>query len=399
MADVIASHPLVAVLVSAALAGVAPRARTRDAVARRALIGPVSVLAIGKCAPEMMRGALDAIRPRSALMVALPGDHGDLAAAGVEILRGAHPDPAPDAAEHGERALDFAREAEGTLLVLVSGGGSAMLELPAEGISIDRLRAITRRLMHGGVGIEDLNVVRAALSRVKGGRLAAETRARVVTLVAEDVGGHPELVASGPTVPWSCARAREILDAHAISVDEGLLRALSRTVPSLTRPPDLEVVVDNADARRAVVACAAEHGLEMLDLGATLRGEARDAGAAIARGARAAQRAVVVGGETTVTVRGTGHGGRNQELVLGAADEAERGLICSFGTDGIDGASPHAGAFLDAATLGHARALGLDLAGALGRNDSAAFFEGLGTAVITGATGANAADVCFYVPS
>jgi len=395
---VIASHPLVAALVAAALEGAAPRAGTRAALERRALIGPVSVLAVGKCAPEMMRGALDVLRPQAAMMIALPGAHDDLVARGVEVHLGSHPDPSEQAPAQAARALVFAAETRGTLVALVSGGGSALLELPAEGVTIDRVRDIARQLMRAGADIDELNVVRGALSAVKAGRLAAAARTPVVTLVAEDIPGRPEWVASGPTVPRACTGAREILAAHRVTTDAALERALRRGMPRLAREVDLEVVVDNARARHALISRAAEHGVPMDDLGATLRGEAREAGPAVAREARARGRAVVIGGETTVTVRGDGRGGRNQELVLGAAAEARTGLICSFGTDGIDGASSHAGAYLDPAACTRVVGLRLNVADALEANDSASLVAVLGTAVLTGPTGANAADVCFFVP-
>jgi glycerate-2-kinase len=390
--------PRVAQLVRGSLAACAPREATARALRARSLREPLTILAFGKCAAEMMRGALDLVVAREAMLVTGPGRHEDLAARGVIVRIAAHPEPSGDAPTHGREALALAARAapEGTLLVLASGGGSSMLELPAVGLSIQMITHITRTLMLGGADITSLNVVRAALSSIKGGRLAAASRADVVTLVAEDVPGRPELVASGPTVPFSTRDARAILAQHGIAIDEALGAALSRPAVALERAPSVVTVVGNDAARRGVIEAASRLGIVMEDLGASLRGEAREAGARLVRAAR--DRAVVIGGETTVTVRGGGRGGRNQELVLGAFLARPSGLVASLGTDGIDGASQHAGAYLDEASWAHARRNGRDAERALIENDSASYFADLGTAIVTGPTGSNAADVAWVLP-
>jgi glycerate-2-kinase len=399
---VICASELVSDLVSAALAGCAPGPGTRSALARRRLAEPVFVVGFGKCAAPMMRGLLEVCRPRRAVIIAPPGAHGDLEAAGVRVLMGGHPHPVSRAPEQARELLEVASEAppQGTLVVLVSGGGSSLFELPAPGLSIEEIREVADALMARGAAIDALNVVRQALSDVKGGRLAARTRAHVVTLVSEDVPGRPELVASGPTCSASAGDAAEILGRFGIALDESLRRALARPPLPLAAPPDLEVVADNASARRALVAAGARRGLDFLDLGCVLEGEARVAGAQVVASARAVGRPVVCGGETTVTVRGPGRGGRNQELVLGAflGDEAPPGLVCSFGTDGVDGRSEHAGAFLDPQAWRSPARRALDPRASLERNDTAPFFADLGTAIRTGPTGANVADVCFVIP-
>lgn len=390
--------PRIDLLVRAALAACAPRAATERALRASALRSPISILAFGKCAPEMMRGALDVVAPREALMIARQGHHEDLIARGVMVRIGGHPEPVTDAARHASEALSLAERAvpEGTLVVLVSGGGSAMLELPAAGVSIESIASIARTLMLGGADIEALNAVRAALSSIKGGRLAAASRAEVVTLVAEDIPGKPELVASGPTVPTPTRGARAILAAHGIAIDAAMERAIARPVVELDRPPSIVSVVGNDAARRGVVDAATRLGLVMRDLGATLRGEAREEGARLAR--LCGDEAWVIGGETTVTVTGGGRGGRNQELVIGGYLARPRGTLASLGTDGVDGASAHAGAYLDESSWQRASDQGLDAARTLADNDSDRFFRALGTAVVTGPTGANAADVAFWLP-
>jgi glycerate-2-kinase len=181
--------PRVARIVDAALAACDPREATRRTLDARALRGPVSILAFGKCAAPMMRGALEAVSPDEAMIVTVAGEHADLVAQGVTVRIGSHPEPAPDAPRHGEEALALAVRAEGTLLVLASGGGSALLEVPAPGLSMRTISEVARTLMHHGAPIEELNLVRAALSSIKGGRLAAATRAQVLTLAVEDAYG------------------------------------------------------------------------------------------------------------------------------------------------------------------------------------------------------------------
>ncbi|GAB4210267.1 MAG: glycerate kinase [Sandaracinaceae bacterium] len=396
------ARALVDVLVRAALVGCDPTSPTREAIARRTLREPITIVAVGKCAAAMMRGALEACAPTAALVLAPAGpDLEALARRGVEVRIGSPPHPAPDAVDHGREVLELVSRApaSGTVIALVSGGGSSLLEVPAPGVDLAEIREIADKLMRRGVAIDALNAVRRALSDVKGGRLAAACRARVVTLVCEDVPGRPELVASGPTVPCNeFVDTLAIVEDHGIVVSDAARRAMHRTAPTLTRPAELEVVADNASARRAVIAAGATLGLAFQDLGVILGGEARTMGPRVVAEARSRGAPVVCGGETTVTVRGNGLGGRNQELVLGAYLEAPRGLVCAFGTDGVDGRSANAGAFLDPVAWARVSDAAARARAALDENASAAFFEESGSAVVTGPTGTNVADLCFVVP-
>jgi glycerate-2-kinase len=191
--------------------------------------------------------------------------------------------------------------------------------------------------------------------------------------------------------------AAEVLTRRGVRIDAAMERALARA-PIRVRAGELEAIVTNEHARRGALAAVRELGFEVEDLGATLKGEARDAGAALAREMARRGTAVVVGGETVVTVTGAGRGGRNQELVLGAYLERAADLALSLGTDGVDGTSDHAGAWLTPEHWGRVDALGLDARRALAGNDSATFFETLGTAVLTGPTGVNVADVVCLLP-
>ncbi len=355
------------------LAEAALRAVEAEGATARALRGldlptDAFVLAFGKAALGMARSALR-VAPRCWGFVvgpALP----DEPLGGLRCVVGGHPVPAPGAAEVGRQVLAAAHALgeDDVALCLVSGGGSAMLELPAPGHTMEELAAITRDGLAGAVPIEELNRRRAAASALKGGKLAAALApARIVNVVISDVpGSPPSLVASGPT--WS----------------EG-----ARCV----------VAACNRDGQDALVEAGTALGLRLGRLEGPIRGEARDAGAALAREARRRLEAdpsldgLVAGGETTVTVVGEGRGGRNGELVAGAARELGDHLLLSLATDGLDGASDSAGALLDVRGLRVGLALGGPLDLALADNDTARWFRTAGLLLHSGPTGTNVADL------
>ena len=362
-------------LIELGLAAVDPHAATVAAIERLVRGGErldgALVIAFGKAAREMAEGASSVMRPRGGVVIGFEdGEVGPLRG-----LASSHPVPTERSVAAGEAALAIAAAAgEGdVVLCLVSGGGSAMLEAPADGVSLAELREETERLLASGAPIEHVNAARRRLSRIKGGRLAeAIAPARVVNVVLSDVpGSGPEVVASGPTMP----------------------------PPGVAVHVVTEVAGDNLTARRAMVEAARGLGLRVVDREGFARGEAREVGARfhVECAARGDAEVVVWGGETTVRVRGDGVGGRNQELALGAAAVFVGGLLASAGTDGIDGTSDAAGALLDAAVLAAARARGLDPADHLARNDADAFFRGTNGRIVTGRTGTNVADVCVWV--
>lgn len=343
-------------------------------------LGGCTVLAWGKAAVPMARAAARRCSPRIGVVVA-PRSADVHGLAPLEVRRGGHPVPADDAPETGRRVLELARSLgpDDVLLCLVSGGGSAMLELPEEGISLADIRRRTEALLRSGADIHALNAERTRMSRLKGGKLArAAAPARVVNVILSDVpGGDPSVVASGPTVP---PQGSEEGFGHVTTV----------------------VAADNGTAQDAVVRAGGGRGLILVRRDGFVSGEAREAGARFCREAWQRCKAegvhgVVWGGETTVHVTGDGRGGRNQELVLGAAEELADGALGSLGTDGVDGASDAAGAVLDGAILERARGLGLAPADFLARNDSEAFFRRAGGVIETGPTGTNVADVCVYL--
>lgn len=342
-----------------------------------------TLLAWGKASVGMAEAALDRCRPeRSLILVPDPQAAAGLARRGnVDVRRGGHPTPAGDAAETGRAMLQAARAlGEGdVLLCLVSGGGSAMLELPAPGVSIEDIQRRTDELLCAGADIHALNAERKRLSQLKGGQLArAAAPARVINVILSDVpGGDVSVVASGPTVPP---------EPHAEGFDH------VGTV----------VAADNGTAQDALVRAGERQGLRLERRSGFVSGEAREAGAAFYMDARArCERrgldGVVWGGETTVHVTGDGRGGRNQELVLGAAHVFEGGVLGSLGTDGVDGASSAAGAVMDATVLARAADQGLVPQAFLDANDSESYFRRAGGLIETGPTGTNVADVCLYL--
>jgi glycerate 2-kinase len=323
----------------------------------------------------------------------------------VEVLEGDHPVPGEATLESSLRLLEFIGGLPGdaVLLVLVSGGGSALFEVPAEGLSLGDVAEATRLLMEAGADIYELNAVRKHLSAVKGGQLLRYTRARpVIGLYMSDVpGDRLDTIASGPTVPdpttyrdaYEALRRRRVWDRVPAAVRERILRGLRGEAPETPKPGNPlfrgvanHVVARNRDALEAASRVLAGSGLRPLVLTDTLRGEAREAAKVIASLAEAARRgvlgpgagytALLAGGETTVTVRGRGRGGRSQELCLSLALEAGRlrlleppwAALCA-GTDGVDGRSPVAGAVVDHEALAAAESLGLDPRRFLDDND------------------------------
>jgi len=340
----------------------------------------------------------------------------------VELFEASHPLPDERGVEATRRLVALAARtaADDLLVVVLSGGGSALLTWPAEGLSLADLQATTDALLRSGATIGELNTVRRHLDRVKGGglvRLAGP--APLLTLALSDVVGDDRAaIASGPTVadPSSFADACDVLARYNLwgavpgAVADHLRRGASGLVPDTLKPGDATlarthyvIVGGNQLAAEAVVRRSRELGLHGAVLTTGLQGEAREVGAQLASLARelTAGRGplpacLVLGGETTVTVRGPGRGGRNQEAALAAAialDGVPGAAVACLGTDGGDGPTPAAGAAVDGTTVARARRLGLDAATHLDRNDSFPFFAALGDHLTTGPTGTNVCDL------
>jgi len=382
--------------------------------------GRLVVLAAGKAGASMAAVAERHYHERHGLGVAglAVTRHGyGEGAGGVEVVEAGHPVPDQAGVAATERALALAAAAgpDDLVLVLLSGGGSANWIAPAGDLTLDDKRALTRALLRSGAAIDEINAVRKHLSRIKGGRLARlAAPARILTLAISDVPyDDPAVIASGPTVPdpSTLADARAILARRGVAAPPAAAALLQDPANESPKPGDpafaraeYRIVARPADAVEAAARTAREAGYEPVVLGADLEGEARDVAAAHARLAREAAEAgrrvaILSGGELTVTIRGSGRGGPNQEyalaLALGLDGLAEVAALAAD-TDGTDGgggeASDPAGAVVDPATLARAAALGLDAASRLADNDSTGFFEPLGDLVLCGPTRTNVND-------
>jgi glycerate 2-kinase len=322
-----------------------------------------------------------------------------------------HPVPDQRGMDGAERILEIARQAglRDLLICVISGGASAMLPVPAAPVTLAAKQDVTRGLLAAGADIHELNAVRKHLSWIKGGQLArAAQPATVLTLILSDViGDDPDVIGSGPTVPDSStvADALAVLDKYGGAVVPELLHETPKPGdPAFARVQNL-IVGSNRLALDGAAGKARELGYHTLVLSSSIEGETREIAlmhAAIAKEVAAHNRpvrrpaCVLSGGETTVTVRGRGLGGRNQEFVLAAAialEGVEGVTVFSAGTDGIDGPTPAAGACADGKLVQRARARGLDPRAYLDDNDSYRFFERMQGLVRTGPTGTNVMDI------
>jgi glycerate 2-kinase len=389
----------------------------------------IRLVGIGKAALAMAQGALDVLGSRvtdGLLITKHSESHGDFFSQNIRVLQGGHPVPTIGS-ENATRALEEMLKdstADDLVLCLISGGGSALMTLPADGIGLDDLQHLTRLLLACGANIHEMNTLRKHLDRVKGGGLARmASPAQLVTFILSDVIGSPlDVIASGPTVadPTTYTIGLQILDKYHLRdrVPQGVLSILVRgacgELAETLKPGNLlllrtltQLVGSNPQAALAGLACAEKEGMHSLLLTTFLQGEASQAGIFLANLIQQIDASgqpllrpacIAVGGETTVTLRGKGLGGRNQELALGAAfllDGLPDVALVTLGTDGEDGPTDAAGAATTGNTLARARSLGLDPLVFLQNNDADCFFNALGDLIVTGPTGTNVNDLVF----
>ena len=338
-----------------------------------------------------------------------------------ESIVGGHPIPTESSERAGRRALAVAEslEADEALVVLLSGGASALMAVPGDGVTLEDKRATTGRLLRAGADIHALNTVRKHLSAIKGGWLAAQARGPCRALAISDVVGDDlSVIASGPTV-GDASRFEDALEVvrrfggeagYPPAVVARLRHGVAGAVPETPMPGDARlaqtttaVIGSRRDAMAGAVAEAGALGYEVLRLDDPVIGEARTTAvshlrAVLARADGIGRPACVVSsGETTVHVTGAGKGGRNQEFALAAAEMLARidapAVVASIGTDGIDGPTDAAGAFSDRTTMARARAAGLSPDRFLFDNNAYAFFDALGDLIHTGPTGTNVGDL------
>ena len=384
--------------------------------------GRTVVAGAGKAAAAMARAVEREWRargyaPPSGLVVTRYGHGVDCRR--IEVVEAAHPVPDAAGREAAERILALAGGLgpEDLLLCLISGGGSALLAAPAPGVDLHEKQAVNRALLASGANIAEMNTVRKHLSRIKGGRLAAAAHpARCHAVLVSDVpGDDPATIASGPTVadPTTLADALEVAARYRVPLPASVEAwwEAGREGAETPKPGDprlarstVEVVANAQQALEAAARVARAAGYEPLILGDAIEGEAREAAlvhAGIARQAHGRGQparppcVLLSGGETTVTVRGGGRGGRNAEFLLALAaalDDLPGVFALAADTDGIDGTEPNAGAIYRPGLMAEGRARGLDPRAALAGNDGYGFFAALGALVETGPTLTNVND-------
>ena len=378
--------------------------------------GRLIVIGAGKASAEMARAVERSWQgPLTGLVVtrygyAVPCER-------IEIVEAAHPVPDAAGLHAARRMLDRVQglSADDTVLCLISGGGSSLLPLPLDGITLEDKQQINQALLTSGASIGEMNCVRRHLSAIKGGRLAAACHpAKVVTLLISDVpGDDPRDIASGPTVPdaSTCADALAIIRRYGIALPDHALEVLRSGRGESVKPGDprlagseVRIIATPQMALEAAAQVAAAAGVTPYILGDSLEGEARDVGKVMAgialQTARRGQPfqtpcVLLSGGETTVTVRGQGRGGRNVEFLLSCAIalQGESGVHGLAGdTDGVDGQEEIAGAYLAPDTLARAWSAGLRPSASLDDNDGHGFFQALGDSIVTGPTLTNVND-------
>lgn len=409
-------------IVRQAIDAVLPEAAVREALGRGELAarlreagrGRVVLAAIGKAAWRMAKAASEALGDRLAggvLITKYGHSLGEMR--GIEAFEAGHPVPDENAVRGTEALLQRVRglSPEDTVLFLVSGGGSALFELPAEGVTLGDVADVTGQLLASGADIVEVNAVRKHLSAVKGGRFAELCApARVLTVALSDVlGDRLDSIASGPACPDASTSedALRVVEKYGLALHPRLTEALKRETPKKLDNATAVAAGSVASLCAAAGRAAAALGYTPLLLTSTLSCTAREAGAflaAIAREVRASGRpiaapcAVIAGGETVVRVTGKGRGGRNQELALSAC-RGIRGLrdvvVVSVGSDGTDGPTDAAGGIVDGTTAEALEASGLDVEAVLRGNDAWTALKAVDSLVITGPTGTNVNDVSF----
>jgi hydroxypyruvate reductase len=378
--------------------------------------GRTIVLGAGKASAEMARALENHWRgPLSGLVVTRYGHGADCKR--IEIVEASHPVPDAAGQNAARRIFELAQSAteDDLVIALISGGGSALLAMPAPGLTLEDKRTINQALLKSGAHIGLMNCVRKHLSAIKGGRLAvAAYPAPIVTLAISDVpGDDPSVIASGPTVgdPTTFADARAILAKYGIVEPAAALRHIEQAREETPKPGDPRLgrastvlIATPQMSLEAAAEIARRAGVTPLILGDAIEGEAREVGRVMAGMARQvllhgqpapAPVVLLSGGETTVTVRGKGQGGRNVELMLSLAVDlngSERVYGLAADTDGIDGSGEAAGGIITPDTLERAEAKGMRARERLDANDAHTFFKALGDQVITGPTRTNVND-------
>jgi len=390
----------------------------------------VFLVGAGKAAMPMADAVSEVLRDRlNGGVIITKYQHADRALPDyIRVHEAGHPVPDQNSVDATRDLAELLREAtpRDLILCVISGGGSALMTLPAEGITLADLQATTQLLLRAGATIHEINALRKHLDMVKGGGLARLVDgAPIVTLILSDViGDDLSVIASGPTVPdpatfaeaWRIVEQFDLADQLPAAVRARLSLGAAGKIADTPKPGDplfnrvqTVIIGSNLQAAQAAEKAARQLKCNALLLTTQVQGEARDVAkvaAAIAREIARYNRpvprpaCVIIGGETTVTLKGHGLGGRNQEIALAAAiaiDGLPHTLIAALGTDGTDGPTDAAGAIATGETIRRARSLGVDAQAHLANNDAYHFFQALGDLIITGPTGTNVNDLLFIL--
>lgn len=412
--------PRVLRILSAALRAVDPAEAVRTHLPQ--VNGKVYGLGIGKASIPMLTALAEAMPLTGALAISKHASLQDpsrpLRTNLFPVLLGGHPVPNLDSLRAGEHALEFvsALSEEDTLICLISGGGSALVTAPYDGIMLEDMQMLTSLLLSCGARIDEINTLRRQLDRIKGGGLARATKAKVISLILSDVVGSPlEAIASGPTVPNPTTREDALAILKKYGIENQVPTSIIKFLESDSVVSNIEtqasrfqnlIIGDNRLAARAALEQAEREGFQAETLANDLQGEAREVGRDLAHRLRVGvvrkQRPFcwIAGGETTVTIQGNGKGGRNQELALAAVSELrelENVMLVSLATDGEDGPTDAAGAVTTGESAQRAERLGVDAADHLSRNDAYVFFEKMGDLIRTGPSGTNVNDLVFLL--
>lgn len=400
-------------IISRSIQDMLPDSAVEHALAGVDLPGSIYVAAFGKAAWQMANAAARILGKRIRRgVVVTKYAHARGGIPGFQILEAGHPVPDENSVRGAEQIMELMKEAgeQDSIVLLVSGGGSALLEKPEEGLTLDDIQQVTEQLLQCGAAIQEINVIRKRLSAVKGGKLAMMCRkARIYQVVLSDIiDDNLEMIASGP----ACADTstyedvRRIKEKYNLRFSEKVEAALQRETPKQIDHVESVITGSVRELCRSAARNAGELGYEPYILTASLDCEAREAGEFMASIARSIGKvgqagfvkpcAIIAGGETVVNLTGSGKGGRNQELALSAArgiDGMEDVVVFSVGSDGTDGPTDAAGGMVDGCTMARLRQAGMDYEKIMKDNDSYHALKQVDGLIVTGATGTNVNDV------
>ncbi|MGI6403566.1 MAG: glycerate kinase type-2 family protein [Oscillospiraceae bacterium] len=389
-----------------------PGAAVRNALAGHTFRGEIHLVAIGKAAWNMAKAAYDELGERIRQGVVITKyEHSQGPIPNMEIVEAGHPLSDENTLRGTKLAIDLAKGLgeQDELLFLISGGGSALFELPLPGVTLDDIIDINSQLLASGADIVEINMIRKRLSSVKAGRFAQiAAPAKVFTVVLSDVlGDRLDSIASGPAAPdlSTVADAKRVVEKYKLKISDTMEKLLEEETPKSTDNVETVITGSVSTLCHAAAEIARELGYSPHILTSNLNCEAREAGrmaaslaAQINSGADSFQSpcALILGGETVVHIKGKGKGGRNQELALAAAEGiagTDDVIIFSFGSDGTDGPTDAAGGMVDGSTLSKLKEKGLDLHKVLDENDSYHALKAIDGLIVTGPTGTNVNDI------